>query len=690
MSETGTTLQLGAVIASQFKVEKKLGQGGMGSVFLAEQLDMGRKVVVKVLNPELTVGNQVAVERFRREAQAVARLNHPNIVQIYVFGHTDDGQLYIAMEFVDGRDLGHFIEQGPMAQPRALRIMDQVCAALIEAHSTGIVHRDLKPENIMLTNRHGNADYVKVLDFGIAKLHDSGNQPSLTQAGTVFGTPRYMAPEQARGQNVDARTDIYALGLILHEMLVGHHPFKANTALDYLLQHVNEPVSKLVEIHPELQIAPRIDTIVMRCLEKDPEDRYQSVAELQRELRLALRDFSESSRGYPSAPAEVVAPAGKGKAAASPTKTASAVGVPARGAMPLWAWIAVGVGLAGIAVAVVLVLVRKKEGPPGADPIAVIGNNKPVGDSPEPPNDPNIPPDMAKQLNDAKAILAANPKLAALASAAMKGEAGEAEAARIMGTLNQAELLQLQKLGDLGEGFDEAAEAKLEALVKEVGALEGVVEALDSGVPPTTGGGVPPSSLRPGTPIDGFPVPEGARKSASTPQAELYEIQANPREVMAFYRHQLAGRYIVEDMPNGLQVKSQDSPFSFITLSANGDTFFLSLSRNVMAPETQKASRPAEGGETVFGVEIPPDSSIIMRAEMNVVLRNRKSMNELCKWFTDRYGRLEKIMVMHDPEAATPSCVLANSGGPHAWQAIAIVNDPQVQGALMISISKAF
>src|SRR5690606_28397252 len=143
----------------------------MGAVYLAEQLDMGRQVVIKVMHPELTAGSAQAVERFKREARAVAQLNHPNIVQVYVFGHTDAGQLYQAMEFVDGRTLTDDIRrQGRIPQARALRIMDQVCGALSEAHAAGIVHRDLKPDNIMLTDRHGNPDYVKVLDFGIAKM----------------------------------------------------------------------------------------------------------------------------------------------------------------------------------------------------------------------------------------------------------------------------------------------------------------------------------------------------------------------------------------------------------------------------------------------------------------------------------------------------------------------------------------
>lgn len=693
MTESTSTLSLGAVIASQFKVEKKLGQGGMGTVFLAEQIDMGRKVVVKVLNPELTTGNQVAVERFRREAQAVARLNHPNIVQIFVFGHTDDHQLYIAMEYVDGRDLGHWIEDGAMPQPRALRILDQVCAALIEAHSAGIVHRDLKPENIMLTNRHGNPDYVKVLDFGIAKLHDSGDQPSLTQAGTVFGTPRYMAPEQARGQVADARADIYALGLIMHEMLAGHHPFKANTAIEYLLQHVNEPVQLLTESHPELAITPRIDALVMRCLEKEPDDRYQSVAELQREVRLALRDFSEASRGYPSSSPEAPAkhrpvPPPRKASDMRPTQTAPGVAAPlARKGMPLWGWVSLGVGLAGGIVAVIIVATAKKDvATPMAptDPLAIV--------APTVTADSDQPPGLQRQLAEAKSILAKHPKFADMAVAAMKGEAGDAEVERIMGSLTAEELTQLQKLNGLDGGDDAAAMgAELGKMMQDLGkarfAVENALEVDNAGGAPLV---APASTLKPGKAIDGFPVPEGANPTISTPQAELFEIQANPRDIMAFYKGQLQGRYPLEEIPNGLSIKSQESPFSFITLSPNGDAFYLSLSRNVMAPETGKASRTNPAGETVFGVDIPGDMSVIMRSEMAIVLRSRRPLAEVCTYFTDRYGRLEKVMVISDFEAATPTCVVANSGGPHPWQAISILPDPQAKGAVMISIAKTY
>jgi serine/threonine-protein kinase len=287
---------IGQSIAGQFEIVKQLGAGGMGAVYLAEQRDMGRQVVIKVMHPELTVGNPQAVERFKREARAVAALNHPHIVQVYVFGQADDGRMYLAMEYIEGRDLASEVARGALAQGRALKILDQVAAALIEAHSRGIVHRDLKPENVMLADRHGNPDWVKVLDFGIAKIHsahsgqaDGGMEAAaLTQQGAIFGTPRYMAPEQITGQPIDARTDLYALGVIFYEMLTGEHPFRAHSALDYLVKHVQEQVVMPSVGRPGLGVHPRVEHILQRLVAKEPADRFQSAAELQREVRVAM------------------------------------------------------------------------------------------------------------------------------------------------------------------------------------------------------------------------------------------------------------------------------------------------------------------------------------------------------------------------------------------------------------------
>ena len=292
---------IGCTLASQFQIIERLGAGGMGAVYLANQLGVDRRVVIKVMLPELSERTD-SVERFTREAKAVARLNHPNIVQIHVFGQSDDGALFLAMEYVDGRSLTQVIgERGALAQSRALRITDQILSALGQAHVAGVVHRDLKPDNIMLCEQQGSRDFVKILDFGIAKMvGDAAPNATLTQQGIVTGTPRYMSPEQARAVALDARSDIYTLGIILYEMLTGEHPYQADSAVDYLVKHITEPVPAAARRFGDLAILPRVDALLSRAVAKEPSARYQSAAEMQREVRRALRDLPDALREFPT------------------------------------------------------------------------------------------------------------------------------------------------------------------------------------------------------------------------------------------------------------------------------------------------------------------------------------------------------------------------------------------------------
>ncbi len=271
---------IGQMVGGRFLVLKKIGSGGMGSVYRARQEGMDRDVAIKVLLGDLK-NNDTVLRRFTLEALAVSRLRHPNTIQIFDYGQTADGNPYIAMELLEGLTLYDLLrKERPLPIRRALRVMAQVAQSLAEAHGKEIVHRDLKPENIFLVNVSDNPDYVKVLDFGVAKLRDHKSEAgTLTQAGSIFGTPRYMSPEQCSAQPVDARSDLYTLGVILYEMVTGNAPFVGDQALQLLLAHVNEapvPPSKATE----KQVIPaEVEDLVLQLLEKRPEMRVQSAGD---------------------------------------------------------------------------------------------------------------------------------------------------------------------------------------------------------------------------------------------------------------------------------------------------------------------------------------------------------------------------------------------------------------------------
>lgn len=286
---------LGQTLAGKYKILKKIGEGGMGSVYIATQEPIDRKVAVKVLLGKLAE-DEIAVKRFEQEARAISKMQHPNTVTIYDFGHTteeEDERLYIVMEYLKGCTLTQLLRKEQVLNPiRACKIMRQVCASLADAHAAGIIHRDLKPDNIFLTEIGGDKDWVKVLDFGVAKLADSEGAGTLTQTGMIFGTPKYMSPEQAEGRPIDYRADIYALGVVMYELLVGRPPFVADTPVGLLLKHISEPPAPFSKIRPDLRIDPRVEAIVMRALDKRPDGRQQAVNDLAVELEAFERTAS--------------------------------------------------------------------------------------------------------------------------------------------------------------------------------------------------------------------------------------------------------------------------------------------------------------------------------------------------------------------------------------------------------------
>ncbi len=283
---------IGKELLGQFRIIEKIGRGGMGEVFKAEQPAMERMVAIKILHAKLAARPDL-ISRFRREARAMSRLTHPNTVRVFLYGQLENtGQLYIVMEYLDGTDLARLVrKEGPMAMERGIRVMIPALGALEEAHSVEVIHRDLKPENILLTQQGGIPDFPKVLDFGLAKIRDAKLRPGsmvLTQEGMVFGTPEFMSPEQAQGETLDRRSDVYSMGLIFYELVTGRLPFPKSKPMEYIRHHINTEPIPISERRPDLNLPQRLDPVVRRAFEKNRNDRYQSASEFADALKSLL------------------------------------------------------------------------------------------------------------------------------------------------------------------------------------------------------------------------------------------------------------------------------------------------------------------------------------------------------------------------------------------------------------------
>jgi serine/threonine protein kinase len=276
--------QVGEILAGKYRVEGGLGQGGMGYVLAATHVQLEQRVAIKFLMPELCE-NQEAVERFLREARAAVRIHSEHVARVVDVGTLDSGEPYMVMEFLSGRDLSHELdERTRLPVDEAINYLLQACEAVAEAHTLGVIHRDLKPANLFLTRRNDGAPLVKVLDFGVAKAIATDKAlPSLTATQSVIGSPLYMSPEQVRRpKEVDVRTDVWSLGIILYEFLVGVPPFEGETALSMLAAIVSDPLPDVREKCPDLPEG--LDAVIAKCLEKSPEKRYQDVGELAQAL----------------------------------------------------------------------------------------------------------------------------------------------------------------------------------------------------------------------------------------------------------------------------------------------------------------------------------------------------------------------------------------------------------------------
>jgi tRNA A-37 threonylcarbamoyl transferase component Bud32 len=295
---------IGTTISDRYRIERLLGEGGMGAVYQAEHTLMRKRMAIKVLHPEMTRLPEV-VARFEREAMAAAHIDHPHVVTATDFGKLDDGSFFLALEFVEGASLREVIGLGRLELGRSLHIARQMAGALQRAHTLKIVHRDLKPENVMLVDRDGDPDFVKVLDFGIAKVQmgelgtndrAGPEQNVLTQAGMVYGTPEYMAPEQALGQPVDARADLYALGVIIYEMLTGHRPFEADSKVALLGMQVTAPVPAMITKCPDCNVPLEVEVLVGRLLAKEATERIGDAKEVIEVITSLLSNLSTAGR----------------------------------------------------------------------------------------------------------------------------------------------------------------------------------------------------------------------------------------------------------------------------------------------------------------------------------------------------------------------------------------------------------
>src|SRR5882762_123407 len=271
---------VGQVLDGRYRIIRKLGEGGMGEVFAAEHVHIEKRFAIKLLRPEI-VSNPEAVIRFRQEARSSSSIGHRNIIAIEDFGQLPDGRIYMCMELLNGAALNDMITQ-PMGVDRLLNILIQTGHGLAAAHFKGIIHRDMKPENVFVTIGANGEDVPKLLDFGIAKVAGNDGQNNLTRTGTIFGTPFYMAPEQALGNPVDARTDIYAVGVIMYEIFAGSLPFQGESFMGILTQHITtepEPVAQRAA-KAGRQLPPGLADVITRCMQKNPAQRFAAMDEL--------------------------------------------------------------------------------------------------------------------------------------------------------------------------------------------------------------------------------------------------------------------------------------------------------------------------------------------------------------------------------------------------------------------------
>jgi hypothetical protein len=329
-------LQPGMIIRNKYQILERIGIGGMGLVYRGRHITFNELCAIKIVNDDIA-GNANFLQRFQTEAIVTRKLRHPNAVRVDDFDYTEDGRPFIVMELVEGKNVSEILQsEGPLAVPRAIRIARQVGQAIGVAHKLGIVHRDLKPGNIILTSDEQGQEIAKVLDFGIAKLREAAgaDRPEMTMTGMVVGTPLYMSPEQFLGKKaggeIDGRTDIYSLGVVLYQMITAQLPFEAETPYALMLQHLQTAARPPHELKPELHIPEGLSRVILKAMEKSPEHRFQSAAEFVAALDSVTTSATGGEASVRLSTAAVSASTATG-VATPPPMTAAATGTPAAG-----------------------------------------------------------------------------------------------------------------------------------------------------------------------------------------------------------------------------------------------------------------------------------------------------------------------------------------------------------------------
>lgn len=299
MDQEAAQALIGTILDNKYRLTSLLGDGGMAYVFAAERLRIGDTAAIKLMHPEIA-HDEVKKRRFQLEAKTTAAVKHPNVVTVYDCAETPEGQSYLVLELLNGITLAKHIQRGQILEiSRVLDIVTPICAALNLAHSKGILHRDLKPSNIVLHRLEDGTEMVKLIDFGIVKMLNESNANPLTQQGFVVGTPEYLSPERYSGRNIDARSDIYSLGILTYRLLAGRVPFSGRTATEILQKHVKQPVPPLRLLNGT--VSEEVEHVVLRALAKRPEDRQSSAMEFANELTEARISSGDTLDHFSSA-----------------------------------------------------------------------------------------------------------------------------------------------------------------------------------------------------------------------------------------------------------------------------------------------------------------------------------------------------------------------------------------------------